>query len=263
MVFIPVCDKYCFVVTDIHGCLDDFRYYLELWLEDISNHIVFTGDLIHNDVFEDDESLCILDMVREYIEYPTFHVLIGNHEWGQIWGDSVFRYNVNQCDDFVRLIEYVFPNDFTDRYLNYKNLLKLFDLCLVTGNGFFMIHSGIHEDYKENILNESVNIYEKYNIEDLTDFDKKVITEILWCRPYEDYMEDSIDEILNFFNCKFMISGHTNYNGCHILGNQLIFDSSHNTNNKYYLKFKLNKEYTNIIDVLKCLHKKREGNKIK
>ena len=82
-------------------------------------------------------------------------------------------------------------------------------------------------------------------------FEKKIITEHLWARPYDDYTEQTINQILNYTNKKYLISGHTNYNGCHIIGNQLIFDSSHNTETKYYLEIQLNKKYENIIEILK------------
>ena len=49
-----------------------------------------------------------------------------------------------------------------------------------------------------------------------------------------------------------MIVGHTPMNGLHIIGNQLIMDSSFCTKTKYYLDIDLSKEYNDIIeDVLK------------
>ena len=206
-----------------------------------------------------DGSLDILDMVREYIEYPTFHCLLGNHEWSQIWGDDVYRFIVNQTEEFKNLVEDKFPDDTTFHYIKYIRLLKEFKPSLITSNGLFIIHSGIHEDYLEPIINDSVNIYKTINFKDINEYEREVITEHLWCRPYDDYMEDTISEILEYLNCQFMISGHTPYNGYHILGNQLIFDSSHNTEHKYYLKVKLNKKYNNIINLIQqCLKEKGE-----
>ena len=76
MLEIPFINKKLFVVTDIHGNLQDFNDYLNLWLMDKSNHIVFTGDLIHHDEKSKDKSLEILDLVRVYNRYSTFHVLL-------------------------------------------------------------------------------------------------------------------------------------------------------------------------------------------
>ena len=251
---IELSDKTLFIVTDIHGDFDDFKYYLDLWLNDKNNHIIFTGDLIHHDVFECDGSLDILDLVRVYNSYDTFHVLLGNHELSQLLGENVYRYNINQCEQFCKLIEEKYPNNYFEKYNEYKSILKEFEYFITTDNGLLITHTGFHEDYIEYIMNESVDIY---NIDWNNDFDKKIMTEHIWARPYVDYTEKTILKICDYLNKEYLISGHTNYNGCHIIGNQLIFDSSHNTDTKYYLKIKLNKKYTNIIEILKELNKKK------
>ena len=250
MTNIPLCDKYLFVVTDIHGDYDVFCEYLDLWLEDTTNHIVFTGDLIHNDYPGVDGSCEILDLVRVYNEYPTFHVLLGNHEWSQIWGDECYRYFFNQCEEFYKTVETKYPDNTWSNYNDYINLLKEFDYYLTTSNGFFISHTGIHEDYLESIISDGFNVDE---FTDITGFDKKLITECIWSRPYDDYTEDTIQKFLDYMGLEYMVCGHTPFNPCHILGNQLIFDNSHEKR-KYYLKLKLNTPYKDIVEVMKQLH---------
>ena len=254
MLEIPFINKKLFVVTDIHGNLQDFNDYLNLWLMDKSNHIVFTGDLIHHDEKSKDKSLEILDLVRVYNRYSTFHVLLGNHELSQLLGENVYRYHINQCDQFRELVEEKYPNNPTVKYNEYKNIIRGFDYYVGTSNGLLISHTGFHEDYIEYIINDSIDID---NINLNNSFERKIITEHLWARPYDDYTEQTINQILNYTNKKYLISGHTNYNGCHIIGNQLIFDSSHNTETKYYLEIQLNKKYENIIEILKQLNKKK------
>lgn len=248
---IPRQDKKLYVITDIHGNLKDFQYYLNLWLKDPSNHIVFTGDLIHADTISEDYSLEILDLVKEYIHCPSFHCLLGNHELAQIFGEDAYRYNVNQTLQFKKLVEDKYPNDYTQKYNEYKNLLKEFEYFIITSNGLFLCHTMINEDYLEPLLNGAVSIYDLNPYE--YSYEKEFLTEWVWSRPYDDYTEKTINDFLKYTQTQYIISGHTNYNGCHIYGNQLIFDSSHNTDNKLYLEINLNNEYENIISILKQL----------
>ena len=250
MITIPYINKYLMIVTDIHGNLDDFKYYLDLWLDDKSNHICFTGDLIHADDINDDDSLKILELVKEYNRENTFHVLMGNHEHSQLYGDDVYRYHVNQTEQFKLLVEQEYPNDYTRKYQEYKKILSTFDYYITTSNGLLISHTGIDELYLESILTNSINIYD---LSYKRPYEQKFLTEAVWARPYTDYGTDTIDKILNHYGLKYWICGHTNYQGAHIYGDQLIFDSSHNTPKKYYLKIKLNKEYENIIEIMKKL----------
>ena len=243
-------DKELIVVSDIHGNLQDFKYYLGLWLQDTSNHICFMGDLIHADTISEDYSLEILDLVKEYIEYSSFHVLLGNHELSQLLCEDVYRYNINQTEQFKQLVEERYPDNYLQKYQEYKKLLSKFNYFLTTSNGLFIIHSGIHEAFIDSIINGNVDIYQ---LDINYDYEKELLTQFLWARPYDDYTEKDIEKFLKHTNCQYMISGHTNYNGLHIYGNQLIFDSSYNTENKLYLQVKLNKKYDNIFEIIKQL----------
>jgi len=86
-----------FIVTDIHGHWDDYQKYLELWDEfGKDNHFILTGDFIHS-IEPDDGSLEIIESVKEHYENEdNFHVLLGNHEWAQLTGTSVYKAGYNQ-----------------------------------------------------------------------------------------------------------------------------------------------------------------------
>ena len=248
---LPLMDNELIIVSDIHGNLDDFKYYLNLWLKDKHNHICFMGDLIHADTISEDYSLEILDLVKEYIEYPSFHVLLGNHELSQLLDEDAYRYDVNQTLQFKELVKNKYPTNHQVKYNEYLKLLSKFKYFLITSNDLFIIHSGIHEDYIDSIITGDVDIYD-LNIKEYS-YEKELLTMFLWSRPYTDYTEQDLEKFLKHTKSKYMISGHTNYNGLHIYGNQLIFDSSHNTENKYYLQIKLNKEYNSIFEIIKQL----------
>lgn len=193
-------------------------------------------------------------MVREYIEYPNFHILLGNHELSQIYGEDCYRYFINQTEEFKKQVEKKYPNNFTTKYQEYKQLMMRFKTYCVTSNGVFIIHSGIHEDYIEPLITEAVDLN---NIVWDNEYEQKILTEHLWSRPYDDFTEKSVNNILEYYDCKYMVTGHTNYNGCHIIGNQLIFDSSHCTDNKYYLEFNTNDEFKDIINLMQHLKEKK------
>ena len=249
---IPLQDKYLYIITDQHGNYTDFQYYLNLWLQDTSNHIVFTGDLIHSHWPGNDNSLEILDTIKKYLQYPTFHVLLGNHEWSQIHEENCYKYFINQTEEFYKQVETKYPDNTLEKYQEYKNLLRKFKYYITTSNGFYISHTGIHEDYLEAIKN---NIQDIDDLNNITLFEKELLTECIWSRPYDDYNENTIQSFLDYLNLDYMISGHTPYTPGHIIGNQLIFDNSQ-SKEKYYLKIKLDKTYSDIISVMKELKKK-------
>lgn len=256
MTKIPLVDKDLIIVTDIHGNFEDFQFYLNLWLKDTDNHICFTGDLIHADSIEEDDSLKILELVRVYIDYPTFHCLMGNHELSQLFDDECYKYNVNQVDSFKRLVQETYPKRYTEKYAEYMKLLQQFHISLMTSNGLFIIHSGINEDYLKPLITNSVDIHHNIDFQTLTDYDKETLTETLWARHYDDYTTDTIDKFLKHTKSKIMISGHTIVNGYKIFGKQLIFDSSYNTQKKYYIQIPLNKKNINITNITSYLKQK-------
>ena len=75
-----------FIITDLHGNLEDYNRYMEIWKEFKEKIIILilTGDFIHS-CYVNDGSLEIIDSVKKHYENEeNFHVLLGNHEWAQI-----------------------------------------------------------------------------------------------------------------------------------------------------------------------------------
>ncbi|MBO5476374.1 MAG: metallophosphoesterase [Clostridia bacterium] len=254
------------VVTDIHGNKDDFDKYVdEIWDRDDPNcHIVFTGDLIHELEYSKDLSLDVLDEVDKLFNLPNFHVLLGNHEFCQIMHNEVYKWGTNQTEEFIHHIEdrYEWDEEIYLYQIMYEEFMKCFPYFLVTDNGFFISHAGISTTALNQLINQEIDLFNIKAInaavhtkeeEAQKEKDIEFIEEMIWSRPYDDYIEEDIDKFLEIAGCKFMIVGHTPQNGCHILGNQLIFDSSFCTTTKYYLDIDLSKEYKDIIEVLKSL----------
>lgn len=246
------------VVTDIHGNKEDYDKYINIWdAENPFCHILFLGDLIHEVEYGKDLSLDILeDIYNNYIHLPNFHVLLGNHELSQISNDDVWKYTINQTYEFNNHIQDRIKNlemgDVTQKQAEkyYNHIIKQFDYFCMTSNGFFFSHAGISHLALNQLIHQKVDLF---NLKIEKPIDYKFLEDMIWSRPYDDYMEDEIDDFLEIVGCKFMCVGHTPYNGFHILGNQLIFDSSFCTDNKYYLDIDLSKDYKDIFEVLKCL----------
>lgn len=246
------------VVTDIHGNKEDYDKYINIWdAENPFCHILFLGDLIHEVEYGKDLSLDILkDIYNKYIHLSNFHVLLGNHELSQISNDDVCKYTINQTYEFNNHIQDRIKNleigDVTQKQAEkyYNHIIKQFDYFCMTSNGFFFSHAGISDLALHLLISQSVDLF---NLDINNSNDYKFLEEMLWARPYDDYTEITIDTFLERVNCKFMCVGHTVYNGMHILGNQLIFDSSFCTDNKYYLDIDLSKDYKDIFEVIKCL----------
>ena len=93
------------IVTDLHGNLQDYEKYIDLWdCDNPENHLVFVGDFIHS-TDENDGSIEIIDdVIDKFNKYPNFHPLLGNHEWSHIVGSPVFKGFNNQTHDFEDLI---------------------------------------------------------------------------------------------------------------------------------------------------------------
>ena len=94
------------VVTDLHGNLEDYEKYIELWdCDDPDCHLVFVGDFIHSTDDNDGSIEIIEDAIDKYNKYPNFHPLLGNHEWSHIVKSPVFKGHSNQTQEFEDLIK--------------------------------------------------------------------------------------------------------------------------------------------------------------
>ena len=249
------------VVTDIHGNKDDFDTYIdEIW--DRNNpdcHILFTGDLIHEIEYSKDLSVEILDEVFYLLSFSNFHVLLGNHEFCQIVDEDVYKWGINQTQDFKEHVrdKCEWEDEYFTKLTGYEELMKSFSYFAVTENGFFISHAGPSYHNYDMSPFDICPINSKLKRTDRAQYDyhMKFLEEMIWARPYDDYMEDKIDDFLSQVGCKFMVVGHTPCEGqvFHLLGNQIRYDSSFLAEKKYYLDIPLDEDIKSIYDVPKYL----------
>ena len=229
------------IVTDVHGDLDDYEKYINLWdCNDPDFHLVFVGDFIHS-IYDDDKSIEIIeDVIEKDKKYSNFHPLLGNHEWSHITNTPVFKGYQNQTYAFEDLI--IDKKGSLEPYLSeYVEYFKSMPFFVKTANGLFISHTGPSTLVKSlNDFNEIFN--NDYNFEPLYDF--------LWNRYDVNYKEEDVDNFLNIIGSNCMIVGHTVVNAYMIYGNQMILSSSFGTVDKAYLDIDLSKPINNMDDVL-------------
>lgn len=234
------------VVTDLHGNLDDYNYYLNLWDEDDSDfHIVFAGDLIHA-VDDNDGSIEILDDAMEKSrKYSNFHTLLGNHEWAHITSTKIYKLDKDHLMDFKNLVSY--RKGYIEPHLtNYIKFFKTMPYFVETCNGLFISHSG---------PSDKVKTVQAFNRIFEDDYSSPILYDFLWNR-YTDvtsYTKADVDRFLDVVESKVMIVGHCPVESYKVYGNQIIMSSSFNTRVKTYLDIDLSMEITDIKDVQKQL----------
>jgi serine/threonine-protein phosphatase PP1 catalytic subunit len=234
------------VVTDLHGNLDDYNRYLNLWDEGDSDfHIVFAGDLIHA-VDGNDGSIEILDdAMAKSKEYSNFHTLLGNHEWAHITNTEIYKKEVPQLWDFKNLISY--KKGYIEPHLtNYIKFFKTMPFFVRTVNGLFISHSG---------PSDKVRSIEAFNKMFVGDYSSPILYDFLWNRynSVTDYTKEDINRFLDVVESKFMVVGHCPVESYKVYGNQIIMSSSFNTKVKTYLDVDLSMEFNDIKDLQKQL----------
>ncbi len=229
------------IVTDLHGDLQDYEKYIDLWdCDNPDNHLVFVGDFIHS-IDENDGSIEIIeDVIDKFNKYPNFHPLLGNHEWSHIVGSPVFKGFNNQTQDFEDLI--MQKKGSLEPYLSdYIKFFKSMPFFVQTENGLFISHTG-----PSRFIN---NIYSFYSIFN-NDFNNKILHDFLWNRYGNDYLMEDVDNFLSIIGSKCMIVGHTVVDGYFEFGNQLILSSSFGSYNKAYLDIDLSVPINNMDNVI-------------
>ena len=235
------------VVTDLHGNLDDYNTYLDLWDENNSDfHIVFTGDLIHGIDEKKDGSVEILDdAIKKSKKYSNFHILLGNHECAHITNKEIYKRNEPLLFGFKNLLSC--KKGFTEPYLSeYIKFFKTLPYFLKTSNGLFISHSG---------PSGNINSIEAFNQIFKSDYSNPILQEFLWNRysNITDYTRNDVERFLDIVGSKFMIVGHCPVESYKVFSKQIIMSSSFNTKVKTYLDIDLSLKLNDIKDVQKQL----------
>lgn len=229
------------IITDLHGDLEDYERYIDLWdCDDPNCHIIFVGDFIHS-IYEEDNSIEIIeDVIEKSKKYPNFYPILGNHEWSHIVETSIFKGFQNQTFEFEELIA-IKKGDLEPYLSDYVKFFKSMPFFVKTENGIFISHAGPSKSIKSiDDFNEIFN--NDYSFQYLHDF--------LWNRFEDDYDEEDVDNFLKIIGSSCMVVGHTVVDGFLIYGNQMILSSSFGTTNKTYLDIDLSKPINNIDDLI-------------
>ena len=236
------------VVTDIHGNLDDYDRYMDIWEEyrKDNTYFIITGDFIHAMGKKDDKSIEILDSVKHYWENnENFYPIIGNHEWSTISNISVYKGSINQSLNFNELLRERFGSKWNKKLVEYQEFFKKLPIAIRTANKVFISHAGPPRNVKS--LDEIINIADKGYLEN------ENLYQILWNRE-EDYTIDDLRSFLRAVECNAMIVGHTPVDGVKLVNNkQLIVSSSYSQGKKEYIELDLEKKIKDAKDILKMV----------
>lgn len=248
------------VITDIHGNIEDFNRYMEIWenFKGADNHLILAGDYIHGMFDKEDSSIEIIDsLMYNCGQSKNFHVLLGNHEWSHISGEAVFKSGIDQKRGFELRIEQKFGGEWKYKLDTYIDFFKNLPVAVKTKNGVFISHAA------------PARIKNIDSIRNVTDLgygsNNMVLFQLLWNRYPEDYDEKDIDIFLGKVGCKVSVVGHTPVEGYEIIGNQVILSSSFLTERKCYLELDLEKDIGGVNDVegmIKELDVKNEWSKV-
>ena len=234
------------IITDLHGNLEDYKRYMEIWKEfqDEDNHIIITGDFIHSCYKEDGSIEIINSLIKHFKDEKNFHILLGNHEWAQIIGESVYKGGQNQTHDFENLVQEKYGNQAEIKMDSYIKFFKKLSIAVKTQNNVLISHAG-----------PSRHLESEDDVKYLSDKDYStnlVLYEILWNRNIES-TRNYLDPFLKKFNCKASVVGHTPVDGFELNGNQLILSSSFGLGKKAYLELDLKEEIKSGRDFIKMV----------
>ncbi len=238
------------VVTDIHGNLDDYDSYIDIWEEyrNLNNYFIITGDFIHAMGKKDDKSVEILDSVKHYWENnENFYPLIGNNEWSTISNMSVYKGNMNQSVNFKELLKERFGSSWEKKLEEYQKFFKKLPIAIRTDNKVFISHAGPPRNIKT--LDEIINIVDHGYI------NNDNLYQILWNRE-DDYTKEDLISFLRAVKCNAMIVGHTPVDGVKLINDkQLIVSSSYSQGKKEYIELDLREKINDARDMLKMVKK--------
>lgn len=245
------------VVTDLHGNLEDYRRYLEIWnkCDKKRDHFVITGDFIHATGRKNDRSVEILESVKNNWEkWENFHPLLGNHEWATISTVSVYKGGMNQSHNFELLLMERFGDEWKNKLEEYQTFFKNLPVAVKTANNVFISHAGPPTNISD--LDDIINITNKGYSEN------NKLYQLIWNRE-EDFSSDDLESFLKKVGCSIMIVGHTPVNGTKLIGNrQIIVSSSYSLGKKSYISLDLEKNIDDTRDILKMVKNLHTATKI-
>lgn len=140
----------CFIVGDIHGCLDELNCLLDTLAPGSEDTIVFLGDYIDRGP----ASLGVIDrLLRLRSEGPHCAFLRGNHEdmflsyvgWGGRYGES-FLYNGGDATLRSYGLEHRPSHEIADRFpADHAEFLRALEIRHEVGS-FLCVHAGLNPD---------------------------------------------------------------------------------------------------------------------
>ena len=229
------------VFGDIHGDLNAFKSCLrkanliniqDRWIGE-KIHVIQVGDVLdrkpRSDHYSDEDSEFILIsfilklQIESYLSGGGYHPIIGNHELMNIMGifDYVSNLGMRHFNNFNERKEYFKVGG------NFCNYLACGWNPVIKINNCLICHAGISKDIASKFTIQEINelmrstLYNKdSNLQDKT-FNDLFISEnsILWSRIYSNTEQETtkiysdVKYVLNKFNCRYMILGHTPYIG--------------------------------------------------
>lgn len=227
------------VFGDIHGDLNAFKSCLkkahlinlqDRWIGG-DTHVVQVGDVLdrkpRNDNYSDEDSEFILIsfilklQIESYLCGGGYHPIIGNHELMNIMGvfDYVSNMGMRHFNTFNERKEYFKLGSNFCKYLacGWNPVIRI-NNCLICHGG---ISKTIASKYTIKEINKIMRkkLYNEGSFVDDKLFHDLFINEnsILWSRTYSNADHETpriyndVKFVLNKFNCRFMILGHTPY----------------------------------------------------
>ena len=224
---------------DIHGDLNAFKSCLkkakliniqDRWIGG-NTHVVQVGDILdrktRSDDFSDEDSEFIIIsfilklQIEAYLNGGGYHPVIGNHEIMNVLGmfDYVSNMGMRHFQSINGRRDYFKQGSDFCKYLScaWNPVIKI-NNCLFCHGGISRVIANrftikeINEIMRSRLYSNNYNLYD-YNFQNL------FVTEnsILWNRNYSNNepenpkILDEIKHVLNKYDCKYMILGHTPY----------------------------------------------------
>lgn len=183
------------------------------------NHLVLIGDFIDRSYFTTQVLWFIYKLEQDAkSKGGNVHYILGNHEIMNMQGDHRYaklKYNYIASILGKKQFEFYNNESFIGRWLESKNTVELI-------NGNLFTHGGISPELEQNKMNIDEinqlireNYYKPYFSNKKEDETQKLLisfeTSPYWYRGYfkNELSQEKIDIVLNKFNAKAVIVGHT------------------------------------------------------